>query len=345
MTEKNSPLKICNTQVFPGERVTLAFPTPELYTCIPMHIPIHVVHGKKAGPTVLICAALHGDEVNGIAIIQDLLKHSSLKSICGTLLAIPVINVLGLSMHSRNLPDNRDIEKCFPGTESGSYAGRLAYFLNKEIFSLATHIIDIHTGEPHYSKLPQIETNVEDPELLQLAQAFNPPVICHTTSTEGILSLNAHREKQVLLYKAGEALRLEPKQIRYGLQGIIKILKHLQMIKTSPKPTQPVSSLILETKTWVHAPGSGIAQILKKPGAQVKKNERIAIVSDPFGTKQVFNVLSPIDGIITTRNTLPLLNEGDHLLEIGIPKPDHSTPQQQSPDLSQIKEWDNQNNT
>ena len=71
---KNSVLQICGVNIQPGEKLTLALPTPEIYSCAPMHIPMHVIHGRKAGPRVLICATLYGDESNGIDIVHRLLN-------------------------------------------------------------------------------------------------------------------------------------------------------------------------------------------------------------------------------------------------------------------------------
>lgn len=315
--EKNKTLKICDTTVLPGERITLAFPTPELYTCIPMYIPIHVIHGKYAGPCVLISAAMHGDEINGISIIQKLLSHSALKSIYGTIIAIPVVNVFGLLNHSRNLPDHRDLVASFPGSETGSLAARLTHALNKEILCHPSHIIHIESGEPHYAKLPQVQTNVFQDDLLEFAQAFNPPVIRHFAGKDGLAKLLKMSGQKVLIYTAGEALRQDSHSIRYGLNGIIRTLKSLNVLKSKSAPKQVVKSLVLHQSIWVRSPGSGLSTFYKKLGQSVSKGERLGEVTDPFGTKKTFEVISPIDGVIISCNTNPLLNEGDHLFEIG----------------------------
>ena len=115
--------------------MTLALPTPELYTCAPMYIPIHVIHGKRPGPCLLVSAAIYGDEINGVEIIQRLLTKSPiLKRIKGTLIAVPVLNVHGLINRSRLLPDGKDLNKSFPGSETGPFAARLAHVFTNEIF-------------------------------------------------------------------------------------------------------------------------------------------------------------------------------------------------------------------
>lgn len=311
--EKNKNLKICQTSICPGEKITLALPTPELYTCIPMHIPIHVIHGKYKGPTIIISAAIHGDEVNGIAIIQRLLKLNFSKSLKGTIIAIPAVNVYGLLSHTRNLADNRDLKSNFPGTESGTFASRLAYLLNKEIFSLATHFIDIFSGNVYQNSLAQIITNTDCPRCLELAKVFQTRVIVHSNVAN---IMHKDETKPTLIYKCGEAWRVDDNYVKMGMNGIIKVMTYLDMIKTKGKASKSFIPKILKNALWIRSPGSGLSKILKRVGSYVHKNDYIANISDPFGSKQMHKIYAATSGIITSINNFPLLNEGDYLIEI-----------------------------
>lgn len=315
---KNKPLQICDTTIQPGERITLALPTPEIYTCTPMHIPIHVIHGKKAGPCLLICAALHGDETNGIAIIQRLLNFQLLKRLVGTVIAIPVLNVYGLLAHQRTLPDRRDLEGSFPGSQEGSFASRLAYILNKEVLSHATHCIDIHTGEPHYRKFPQILTNTNREDAKHLATIFQAPVIVHTEANFGLLWQMQQREgAPTVIYQVGEPMRLDETGIRLGLQGTLRVMKSLQMIPSKTKQEKESKPPpIIKESFWVPSSGSGICYVSKKLGSFVKKNEELAVISDPFSTAQKSTIVSPYDGMVIGQNNLPLTNEGEPIMQI-----------------------------
>ena len=311
--EKNAPLKICNTTIFPEEKITLALPTPELYSCIPMHIPIHIIHGKFKGPTLLISAAIYGDEINGIAIIQKLLKLNLSKSLNGTIIAIPAVNVYGLLFHTRNLPDQRDLKNSFPGSESGTFASRLAYLLNKEIFSLGTHYIDIFSGDLYQNTLPQILANTDSESCLEMAKAFHSRVIIHSNKTA---IMHKDEAKPSLIYKCDEAWKVDPNNVKIGVNGIIRIMHHLKMIKPKYKEKKAFISKILKKTLWIRSPGSGMSEILKKIGSLVNANEHIANITDPFGTEKKHKIISPINGIIISINNFPLLNEGDFLIEI-----------------------------
>lgn len=314
---KNKPLTIGDALIQPGERLTLGLPTPELYTYASLHTPIHIIHGKKAGPTLLLCAAIHGDEMNGTAIIHRLLKMRLLKGIYGTLIALPVVNVYGLLTLSRSLPDRRDLDGSFPGSERGSFAARLAHYLNREILSKATHCIDIHSGEPHQYRLPHVQGDLSIKEVKNLAEAFQAPALLHTSSQRGLLWQNQCSSPiPTLIYDAGEPLRLDEWGIRIGLRGILGVMRTLGMLKIKSKASKTPSSTIVKKSEWVFSPGSGLCEHHKKVGSYVKKGEKIAEIYDPFGTGQQFQLLSPHDGVVLTKHVLPLVNEGDPVIQI-----------------------------
>ena len=311
---KNKPLTIGNTIIQPGERVTLGLPTPELSSYISMHIPIHVIHGKKEGPCLLISGALHGDEMNGIEIIHKLLGSKYLNSLCGTLIAVPALNVYGLMTLTRNLPDRRDLDGSFPGTESGSFTGRLAHYFTQEILSLATHCIDIHTGGAHQCSLPQIHAPLKQDETKELAKAFQSYVVKNDDSDRGLLWKNRDGVP-TLIYEAGEPLRLDDRSIRTGFRGILRVMRHLNMLKMSTRYAE-FNPVMTRKSEWVYSAGSGLCRLFKKLGMTVQEGERIAEVYDPFGTERKFDVISPCRGVILSQTTLPLVNEGDPIVQV-----------------------------
>ena len=316
MEKRNKILKIFDTEINPGEKITLGLPTPELYTCIPMHIPIHIIHGKKEGPCLMVCAALHGDEVNGIGIVQQLLKLNLLKYLQGTLIVIPVVNVFALLSQTRNLPDNRDLESNFPGSETGTFASRLAYTLNKDIFSLATHFIDLHTADQYHEAFPQIITDIYYPEALEMAKSFQSREIMHSSSKDGMMQkMYIEPKKPLLIFKAGEALRLNKNYIRSGVIGIVRVMRHLGMLHDKKRQGNIAPNIIKES-IWIPSPGSGLCKLLKKVGTYVKKSDVLVTINDPFGSKQNHQVTAPFDGIIIEINKFPMVNEGDYLIKL-----------------------------
>ena len=145
----------------------------KLYTDTNMSMPVFVKRGKRAGPTLFISAAIHGDELNGTEIVNRLLAVGAMKRLHGTLIAIPVLNVYGLINRSRYLPGGVDLDRCFPGAKSGTLASRVAHIFTEEIFSKADVCINLKTGLINCSNLPQVCVNFDDEQGKTLAKAFN----------------------------------------------------------------------------------------------------------------------------------------------------------------------------
>jgi len=310
-------LTINGCTIKPGQRLTLELPVTKLYTHTPIAIPIHVISGRKSGPRMFVCAAIHGDEINGVEIIRRLLKLSVLKRLRGTLISIPVVNAHGFLQHTRYLPDGRDLNRSFPGSERGSLAARLAHLFIEEIVKQCTHGIDIHTGAAHRTNLPQIRAYLDDPETLRLAQAFEVPVLLNSNIRDGSLREAAvELNIPLLLYEAGEALRFDELSIRAGVRGIVNVLRALEMLPASKKKSTGKKPFIARTNNWVRASASGIFVSRLNLGSLVQKNAVLGVISDPFGENETA-VTSPYEGIVIGRTNLPLVNEGDALVHIG----------------------------
>jgi uncharacterized protein len=310
------PITICNTVVNAGERLTLELPVPSLYTHTNLELPVHVIHSKKPGPTLFLSAAIHGDEINGVEIIRRLLHSKTVNKLRGTLIAIPVVNIYGFIDQTRYLPDRRDLNRSFPGSEKGSMAGRMASLFLDEIVSKCTHGIDLHTGAIHRENLPHVRGFLDDEKTEHMARAFTSPVILNTSIVEG--SLREAAEKlgvSVIVYEAGEALRFDEVAIRAGVRGIVSVMRDLEMLPKLKSKRKLVEPIVASSSTWVRAPQSGILRTTKPLGARVEVNESIGFVSDPFGEIEE-DILSPVEGIIIGRTNIPLVNEGEALFHI-----------------------------
>lgn len=315
---KNEAFSIAGITILPGEHKTVELPTASLYTQTSISIPIHIIHGKHAGPKIFITSALHGDEMNSVEIARRLLTYGGLKHLHGTLMVIPIANIYGFITLSRYLPDGRDLNRSFPGSKSGSLASRLANIFMEEIVSKCTHGIDLHTGRVHLENLPQIRTNIDTPGALDLAKAFNVPVIVDAKLRDKSLrQACAELNIPVLVYEGGEALRFDEIPTRAAVKGIINILRYFQMIPLSHhlKKHPPIKTTVALSSTWLRAPESGILKHLKKLGGEIKKGEVLGLIANPFSRKE-YEIISNVDGIIIGWTKLPCVNEGDALFHI-----------------------------
>ncbi|MEA1079485.1 succinylglutamate desuccinylase/aspartoacylase family protein [Marinobacter qingdaonensis] len=312
-----APFVIGDYEVRAGTRRTVEIPVAKLYTHTPLHIPVEVVHGRRAGPVLMVCGAIHGDEINGVEIVRRVLKNSALRHLRGTLVAVPIVNIFGFVQRTRYLPDRRDLNRCFPGTETGSLGGRIAYLLRSQIMENVSHIIDLHTGAIHRFNLPQIRAELKNPETTRMAEAFGAPIIINASLREG--SLRAYADSQdipVITFEGGEALRFDEVVISSGVKGVVRVMRALEMIPAKKGPMAPKSrSETAANSQWVRTDMDGIMRPVARLGQRVRKGQKLAMVADPFGESESA-VLSPCSGIVICVNNLPLVNEGEAIYHI-----------------------------
>ena len=290
---------------------------PPLYIHSPLTIPVHVMRGAKDGPRLFISAAIHGDELNGTEIIRRLLKQAALRRLRGTLVAVPIVNVYGLLNHSRYLPDRRDLNRSFPGSEKGSLTGRVANLFMHEIVHNCTHGIDLHTGAIHRSNLPQIRANLDDPETARLAESFGVPVLLNSNLRDGSLREAASEQGiPMLLYEAGEALRFNEVAIRAGVKGILNVMRTLGMLPSSrTRRKKHYAPFIARSSTWTRASASGLFRKVCALGSRVKRGDVLGLIDDPLGGGE-FEVTATASGIVIGCAEIPLIHEGEALFHI-----------------------------
>ncbi len=316
MIKTPGPITVGGQVIDAGSRCIVDLDLPGLYSHTPITMPVHVLRGRREGPVLFVSAAIHGDELNGVEIIRRLLRRPGLKKIRGTLIAIPIVNVYGVIQHSRYLPDGRDLNRSFPGSERGSLTARLAGLFMSEIVAQCTHGIDLHTGSGHRSNLPQIRAKLDDEDTAMLAQAFGVPVLINSDLRDGSLrQAAADQGVRILLYEAGEALRFDEVSIGAGVNGVMNVLRALGMLTTKGKRKPPPEPFIARSSTWVRSPQSGVLTSTLPLGARVKKDEAIGMIADPFSDLES-KVIAHANGVIIGRTNIPLVHEGDALFHI-----------------------------
>ncbi len=299
-----------------GMREMIELPVSSLSSHNRLALPVHVVHGGEPGPVMFISGAIHGDEIQGVEIIRRILVHPSLGKLKGTLLAVPIVNSFGFLNHTRYMPDRRDLNRSFPGSDRGSLASLVADLFFREVVLRCGYGIDLHTAALHRTNLPQIRLAPGDNELLEMAEAFAPPVILISKLREKSLRLCAGEAGvKVLLYEGGEALRFDEAAIDMGVKGSLRVMAALGMIEAQPAKAVPPQVVFSDASVWVRAPETGILHTIRRTGDRVGRREVIGVVADPLGSQSV-PVVADDDGIIVGRTNLPIVNRGDALFHI-----------------------------
>lgn len=305
---------IGGVRVRAGQSRSLEIPITRLVTGADVSLPVRVVHGREDGPTVWVSAAIHGDEVNGVEVVRQVMAELDAKTFRGTLITVPVVNVLGFMNGDRYLPDRRDLNRSFPGSPRGSLAARIAHLFMTEVVAKCQVGIDLHTGSDHRANLPQVRADLDDPRTRELAEAFGAPVMLHARIRDGSLRHAAReREATVLLYEAGENLRFDDDAITYGVTGVRRVLGTLGMITPESLEHAPVQEC--RQSSWLRARRTGILRLTAQLGQQVEAHERLGTLVDSFG-KTLAVVYAHQSGVVIGRNEAPLVNSGDALVHL-----------------------------
>lgn len=309
----------------PNSRQTVDLPVSVLSDHTPVNMSVHVVHGREPGPTLFVSAAIHGDEVMGVEVVRRLLRVPSINTMKGTMLAVPIVNSYGFLSHSRYLPDRRDLNRSFPGDAVGSLAARLAHKFMTEIVARSDVGIDLHSAAIHRTNLPQVRVSPSKPETLALAEVFGAPIVMTSGLRDGSLRQAAQQhDVDVLLFEAGEGLRFDEVAVRTGVVGILRVMRHLGMVKAKGIAKPKVAPMRSSSSFWLRAPVGGLLRTLKKIGTQVEGGEVLGLVSDPFGDFES-EVVADEPGLLVGRTNLPVVNEGDGLFHIARIRP-HDDP-------------------
>ena len=303
-------------QIHPGENKTVILNSYELHTKTKIEIPVHVIHSKQEGPSLLLSAGMHGEETNGIEIIRKIISRTEVQQLKrGTLIVIPVINVVSFLFGSRDLPDGRDLNRCFPGSKNGSLGSRIAYDLMKHILPIIDFGVDFHTGGARINNYPQLRCVFDFPDNLALAERFSTPLIIDSSYRDGTFRKEAAKKnKPILVYEGGESMRFDYLAINEGLNGCLRLMQSYEMIDFDLPPNPSVK---IRKDTWVRANSSGLFHMNVNNGSHVLKEDLLGVIFDPFGESE-HKILSSANGYIIGLNNQPVVNEGDALIHIGI---------------------------
>ncbi len=301
-------------QIRRGDTKQIALNIAKLPTHTMIDLPVYVYAAEKEGPTLLLSAGLHGDEINGIEVIRRMIEDDSIRPIAGTVIAIPIVNIYAFIHNSRNFPDNKDMNRSFPGNKTGSLAKYLAYLLETEILPHIDCGVDFHTGGASKMNFPHIRCEVGVLKSFEYAQAFSPPFIVASKPPDHSFRKSAtSKGKSVLTFEGGESLRFDDMVIQEGIRGILRLMKYLGMKKNGPHSNDPI---FLKNSWWNRAPHSGLFRSHIEPGQSIRKNQILGHITDPFGDFE-YTIKARQSGYIIGLNNMCVVNKGDALIHIG----------------------------
>jgi len=302
-------------RIAPGEARDIELKMGESYSGMTHSIPLHVRRGLEPGPTVFITAAVHGNELNGTGAIRNLIRDPQLVLRAGSLILIPVVNILGFDRHSRYLPDRRDLNRCFPGSKAGSLARRLASRIFDEIVNRCDYGIDLHTAAIRRTNFPVVCADTLRPEVQDLALAIGTKYISKGRGPRGALRREACGAGcTTVIIEGGETWKVQFNVVKILERGIRNALIHLKMIdgEASTLDTQT----ILTKSRWVRAERGGFLEFHVSPGDTVGVGQKLVTVANLLGREELI-LTSTMDAVVLGMTTLPATTPGEAIVHLG----------------------------
>ncbi|MEZ4859477.1 MAG: succinylglutamate desuccinylase/aspartoacylase family protein [Flavobacteriaceae bacterium] len=315
--KKASVIYIFGEEILPGQSRELNFNFAKLHTNTPIDVPIFIERSLYDGPTVLFTAGIHGDEVNGVEIVRQLVSKGINKPKIGTTICIPIVNIFGFLQKVRDFPDGRDLNRSFPGSKKGSLATQVAYKLMNEVIPYVDYCFDFHTGGSSRFNAPHIRIEKNDKNLATLATIFNAPFILYSKNLKNSFR-NACKKQGVpmLLFEGGKSNSIDDVISNTGVNGSKRVLHHLGMLQNKFKVSSPSKSPVtIASSRWVRAQASGMFKTSVKVGQFVKQQDVLGHITDPYG-KIHYWIKASNNGYVFNVNEAPLVYEGDALFHI-----------------------------
>jgi predicted deacylase len=312
-------IEVLGKVISQGKGLQINLDIAKLHTRTKIEVPIIIERAKEPGPTLLITGGIHGDEINGVEIVRQLISKGYHKPQKGMVICIPVVNIFGFLNQTRQFPDGRDLNRVFPGAKGGSLASIFAYHLMKEIVPLADFCLDFHTGGANRFNAPQVRVNDGDEESLELAKVFGAPFIMKSKRREKSYRDSAIKlGKKVLLYEGGKSLDIDKSVTKVGVKGALNLMHHLgirDFTKELESKSKGANPIVVDASKWIRANYSGMFRSNAVLGKLYARGDKIGSISDPFGFFEK-DVKAPVKGYVFCINHAPIVNKGDAIIHM-----------------------------
>lgn len=311
-----SPMRILGGKVLPGTRERLSWTTGQSFSGSVVDTPVIVVHGERPGPRLCLTGGVHGDELNGVEVVRRLAWSIEPDELSGTVIAVPIVNLLGFSRGSRYLPDRRDLNRFFPGSRQGSSASRIAHSFFEAVISHCDALVDFHTGSFDRSNLPQVRADLTNPAVVAFTRGFGATAVLHSSGEPGMLRYAASRRGiPAVTFEIGGPMRLDPRDIEHGVQAIQTLMHTMGMSANRRRWAEP-QAVFYESR-WIRVDHGGMLMSEVGLGDRVRAGDVLGHVIDPVSNYSS-RVVAPEDGRIIGMALNQLVLPGFAAYHLGI---------------------------
>ena len=298
-------------------------------------IPVHLFVGAEPGPTFLVQAAIHGDEIVGTLGVLNFAKRLDPKRIRGCVIVVPVVNRIGFELSERlSRVDGKDISRLFPGNPNGTLSEQIAFVYMEKVIKRANVMLDIHsggrtgyeryvmfTGPKDRQNLTEKERNVRKLAVafgLDSAAYFAPGAFgggrrAHDAIEEaGVVEFGVEMGGGTGWLKNGEA------NLRDLERGILNTMKSMHMTEGDFEVDGPLCTIYNASIILWKPAVDGLFVRKKDFYEKIQAGEIFGTVVDPYTGKNLEHVKSGADAIVLPGGQQWPTLAGTSVVELGV---------------------------
>ena len=291
----------------------------------PVYIPVIIAKGNTEKPVLGLTAAIHGNELNGVRVIQRVMEDINIDSLNGTIIAIPGLNAISLPLHQRRYIDEEDLNRNFPGKEKGNRSQQYVWQINQKILTKIDYLVDMHTASFGRENTLYVRADLRESQIYKMAMLQDADIVLNNkgvpSANEQISATRTMRAEAML--KGIPTITIEyanpqvfqPEIIERGKIGVENIMSWLKMI---PQKYVVVNkAIVCEKSYWIYLDQGGYLEVKVVLNQIVQPNELIAVLRNPFGDI-IKKYYAPEKGIIIGKSSNPINMTGGRIIHLGI---------------------------
>lgn len=283
----------------------------------PIKIPVLVARGARPGPILGLTAAVHGNELNGIPVIQKLFNKLDPSKLSGTIVGVLVMNVPGVLQGTRAFNDKVDLNRIAPGSPKGNMSQVYIHRLLERIIYSFDYLIDLHTASFGRRNSYYIRADMSDEVTSRMAKLQGPELILNNPPRgASVRGCAAERGIKSITIELRDPNLFQYSVIDDAVNGIQNVCYDLGLLAGDPVcAVQEVT--LCEDSSWCYTSEGGILEVQPHILDEVREGEQIATVRSIFGhiTKEFY---APSDGVVIGKSVSPINQTGSRIIHLGL---------------------------
>ena len=319
---RHSKLVVGQLVAEPGDRIEGHIKVGSMPDGTAVRLPVVIINGRYPGKTLYIQAISDGDELNGIAVIHEILSTITPEQLYGKIIAVPLVNYHAFhTKQALNPVDNRKMNRCFPGRRDGTSSERIAYHLFRRAIQQADYCLDLHQGGVH-PMIDEVRVRVDEKHALhgaclELARVFGIGHILNQKGPEGQLAQAAPEVGiPTIDPELGGTHGWDAESIEKGVRGVLNVLQYYKFIVGTPQI--PDRQIVVKKFVPVLSNEGGFVYYKAELYEQLARHQPVADICDVFGNVRE-SIRAPVDGVFWAKPIYPMVASGGIVGKIGTP--------------------------